>query len=170
MRKMTAVALVYAALASILPAAAQQNQQQPQQAGKKLEALLNAAELPFNKSEEGIYIAVISIDQTESERFRVGLSNLGNDPNNEKLQIIQMYFMLGQIPKGASFPPALIKQMNQWNANLTMGKVVAIGNLVWYASASWLSHTDAETLAIDATLGHYVSQDLRKEIAPYLKQ
>jgi hypothetical protein len=37
-------------------------------------------------------------------------------------------------------------------------------------SSSWLARTDAETLAQDAVLGHYVSQDLRKEIAPYLKQ
>jgi hypothetical protein len=171
MRKMIAVALVYAVLGSVLQAVAQgQKQPQPQQAGKKLEAMFNAAEIPFTKPEEGRYIAVISVDQNESERFHVGLSSLGNDPNNERYQIIQMYFLLGQVSKGASFPPALIKQINEWNSNLTMGRVIAVGNVIMYTSSSWLSKTDADTLVLDATLGHYASQDLRKEIAPYLKQ
>jgi len=34
----------------------------------------------------------------------------------------------------------------------------------------WLFRIDANTLAQDAVLGHYVSKDLRTEVAPYLKQ
>lgn len=172
MREALAVLLVFTVVELISSSAAQtKNQsQQPQAAGKKLEALLNTAEIPFSKSEEGSYVAVISIDQNESERFHLSLSSLGNDPNDERYQIIQMYFLLGQIPKGSTFPPALIKQINTWNANLTIGKVVAVGNVIIYTSTSWLATTDADTLSLDATLGHYSSQDLRKEIAPYLKQ
>jgi hypothetical protein len=171
MRKAIIGGLVCAVLGAVSIAMAQQQgqPQQPPQAGKKLEALFNAAEMPFTKSEEGKYIAVISVDQNESERFHVGLNYLGNDPNDEKYQIIRMYFLIGQIPKGASFAPALIKQINQWNANLTMGRVIAVGNVVMYTSSSWLARTDADTLALDAALGHYASQDLRKEVAPYLK-
>jgi hypothetical protein len=47
--------------------------------------------------------------------------------------------------------------------------VVIIGNAILYTSSSWLSRTDADALAQDAVLGHYLSTDLRKEIAPYLK-
>jgi hypothetical protein len=65
-------------------------------------------------------------------------------------------------------PIALIKQIAEWNASLTLGKVAVFNNAVMYMSSSWLARTDAETLAQDAVLGHYVSQDLRKEIAPYL--
>lgn len=171
MRKMISLALICAVLGSI-PVAEGQNQtpQQPPQAGKKLEALFNAAEMPFTKSEEGSYIAVITVEQNESERFNVGLSSLGNDPNDERYQIVRMYFFLGQIPKGTSFTPALIKQINQWNVNLTMGRVLAVGNTVLYTSSSWLARTDANTLALDAALGHYASVDLRKELTPYLKQ
>jgi hypothetical protein len=171
MRKMISLALICAVLGSI-PVVEGQNQatQQPPQAGKKLEALFNTAEMPFTKSEEGSYIAVITVEQNESERFNVGLSSLGNDPNDERYQIVRMYFFLGQIPKGTSFSPALIKQINQWNVNLTMGRVIAVGNAVVYTSSSWLARTDANTLALDAALGHYASADLRKELAPYLKQ
>jgi hypothetical protein len=172
MRKLILVGLVCIVLGAASVAMAQQQgqAQQTPQAGKKLEALFNAAEMPFTKSEEGNYIAVISVDQNESERFHVGLNSLGNDPNDEKYQIIRMYFLIGQIPKGASFSPALIKQINQWNANLTMGRVIAVGSVIMYTSSSWLARTDADTLALDAALGHYASQDLRKEVAPYLKQ
>jgi hypothetical protein len=171
MRKTISLALICAVLGSI-PVAEGQNQatQQPPQAGKKLEALFNTAEMPFTKSEEGSYIAVITVEQNESERFNVGLSSLGNDPNDERYQIVRMYFFLGQIPKGTSFTPALIKQINQWNVNLTMGRVIAVGNAVVYTSSSWLARTDANMLALDAALGHYASVDLRKELVPYLKQ
>jgi len=50
-----------------------------------------------------------------------------------------------------------------------VGKVVVIGSAILYTSSSWLSRTDADALAQDAVLGHYLSKDLRKEIAPYLK-
>ena len=36
--------------------------------------------------------------------------------------------------------------------------------------SAWLYRTDADPLAQDAVLGHYVSKDLRKDVAPYLKQ
>jgi len=50
-----------------------------------------------------------------------------------------------------------------------VGKVVVIGSAILYTSSSWLSRPDADGLAQDAVLGHYLSKDLRKEIAPYLK-
>lgn len=173
MRRALALTLVYALLVSASAVKAETRNQQPaaqsQSAGTKLEAILNAAQMPFNKMEDGSYVAVISVDQNESERFHISLNHLGNDPNDAQLQIVQMYFLLGQIPKGSSFPPALIKQINQWNSELTMGKVFAVGNVIVYATSSWLLKTDAESLSVDATLGHYSSQDLRREVAPYLK-
>jgi hypothetical protein len=60
--------------------------------------------------------------------------------------------------------------MGKWNANLTLGKVVIIGEAILYTSSSWLAHTDAQLLATDAVMGHLTSKDLRKEVAPYLKQ
>jgi hypothetical protein len=97
------------------------------------------------------------------------VSTIGNNPNDEKLQVVQLYFLLGQLPKDTPAPIALTKQINEWNANLTVGKVVVIGSAILYTSSSWLSRTDADGLAQDAVLGHYLSKDLRKEIAPYLK-
>ncbi|MBZ5521326.1 MAG: hypothetical protein LAP21_03615 [Acidobacteriia bacterium] len=170
MRKMAAVVLVLVILGSIAPAAAQKTAPPKQSAGARLEALLNSADIPFNKPEEGRYNAVISVSQDESERFNIALSHLGDDPNQEKLQFYQMYFLLGQMPKGASFPNALIKQINEWNTNLTMGKVVAVEGYIMYISSAWFSQTSADSLTQDAVMGHYVSQDLRKSVAPYLKQ
>ncbi len=170
MKKMMATALAWLFLSSMLSSSAQtQSQHQSQAASQKLEAMLNTAEIPFNKTEDGSYIAVVSVSQNESERFHIQLNYLGDDPNNQRYQVIQMYFLLGQIPKGAAFPPALIKQINQWNADLTMGRVVAVGNVIMYTSSAWLAKSDAESLTLDAALGHFASQDLRKEIAPYLK-
>jgi len=173
MRKLAIVALVCAILWPVLPAAAQQQAAQPQPSqspGKKLEALFAAAEIPFTKRDEGRYIAVITVEEGESDRFQVILTALGDNPNNEKLQITQMYFLLGQLPKGAQAPAALIKQVAEWNANLTLGKVVIIGDSILYTSSSWLSRIDADTLALDAIVGHYASKDLRKNVEPYLKQ
>jgi hypothetical protein len=97
------------------------------------------------------------------------VTSIGNDPNDEKLQIVQLYFLLGLLPKDTQTPIALTKQIAEWNANLSVGKVVVIGGAVLYTSSSWLFRTDADALAQDAVLGHYLSKDLRKEIAPYLK-
>jgi hypothetical protein len=170
-RKMrTTFAVLCCLFTSLVLSPALYGADQPQKPSSKLEAMLNAAEMPFNKTGEGRYIAVISVDQNESERFHIQLNYLGNDPNDEHYQIVQMYFLLGQIPKGSTFPTALIKQINEWNSNLTMGRVVAAGTVIMYASSSWLAKTDADTLALDAALGHYASENLRKEVAPYLKQ
>jgi hypothetical protein len=166
MSKIVAVALGCALLGSTLFAA----QTQSPASSKKIEALFKAAEIPFTSSEEGSYVAVITVEEGESDRFHVYLSSLGNDPNNEKLQIVQLYFLLGALPKGSPVPIALTKQIAEWNANLTMGKIVVIGSAILYTSSEWLSRTDADTLAQDAVLAHYVSKDLRKEVAPYLKQ
>ena len=165
MRKVAVVALGCALLGSALLAA----QEQPQASGKKIEALFKTAEIPFTSSEEGSYVAVITVEEGESDRFRVYLSAIGNDPNDEKFQVVQLYFLLGLLPKDTPVPIALTKQIAEWNANLTVGKVVVISSAILYTSSSWLSHTDADALAQDAVLGHYLSKDLRKEIAPYLK-
>jgi hypothetical protein len=165
MRKVAVIALCCALLGSTLLAA----QKQSPASGKKIEALFKAAEIPFTSSEEGSYVAVITVEEGESDRFHVYLSTIGNDPNAEKLQVVQLYFLLGLLPKDTPVPVALTKQITEWNANLTVGKVVVIGNAILYTSSSWLSRTDADALAQDAALGHYLSKDLRKEIAPYLK-
>lgn len=166
MSKILVVALGCAVMGSTFLAA----QAQSSSSSKKIEALFKTAEIPYTSSEEGSYVAVITVEEGESDRFHVYLSTLGNDPNNEKLQIVQLYFLLGALPKGAPVPAALTKQIAEWNANLTMGKIVVISNAVLYTSSEWLSRTDADTLAQDAVLAHYVSKDLRKEVAPYLKQ
>jgi len=166
MRKIVVAALGCALLGSTLLAA----QTQSSASSKKIEALFKAAEIPFTSSEEGSYVAVITVEEGQSDRFHVYSSSLGSDPNNEKLQIVQLYFLLGVLPKGSPVPIALTKQIAEWNANLTMGKIVVISNAVLYTSSEWLSRTDADTLAQDAVLAHYVSKDLRKEVAPYLKQ
>jgi hypothetical protein len=165
MRKVALVALCCALLGSSLLAA----QKQSPASGKKIEALFKAAEIPFTSSEEGSYVAVITVEEGESDRFHVYLSTIGNDPNDEKLQVVQLYFLLGALPKDAPVPIALTKQIAEWNANLTVGKVVVIGSAILYTSSSWLSRTDADGLAQDAVLGHYLSKSLRKEVAPYLK-
>lgn len=145
-------------------------QGQSSAASRRIESLFKAAQIPYTSSEEGSYVAVVTVEEGESDRFHVYLSTLGSDPNNEKLQIVQLYFLLGALPKGTPVPVALTKQIAEWNANLTMGKIVVISDAILYTSSEWLSRTDADTLAQDAVLAHYVSKDLRKEVAPYLKQ
>src|SRR5277367_4611312 len=122
MRKVAVVALGFALLGSTLLAA----QKQPQASGKKIEALFKTAQIPFTSSEEGSYVAVITVEEGESDRFHVYLSTIGNDPNDEKLQVVQLYFLLGLLPKDTQTPIALTKQIAEWNANLTVGKVVVI--------------------------------------------
>jgi hypothetical protein len=165
MRKLPVVLLGCALLGSTFLGA----QKQPQASSKKIETLFKTAEIPFTSSEEGSYVAVITVEEGESDRFHVYVSTIGNNPNDEKLQVVQLYFLLGQLPKDTPAHIALTKQINEWNANLTVGKVVVIGSAILYTSSSWLSRTDADGLAQDAVLGHYLSKDLRKEIAPYLK-
>jgi hypothetical protein len=48
--------------------------------------------------------------------------------------------------------------------------VVIDDNVVLYTSTEWMSRVDANTLVLDATIGHYASKDLRKEVAAYIKQ
>ncbi len=135
-----------------------------------LESLFKADQLPFVKIADAHYAAVITADNGESDRFQVFLSNVGNDATDETLQVMQIVFYLGEIPKGASAPVALIKQMNEWNGNLSRGSVFIVGQSVIYQSSGWLSKSDAASLAIDALIGHYSAVKLRKEVEPYLKQ
>ena len=176
MRRIAAMALMMAVLGSAVPSGAQesqgaQKQSQAQPSTKKLEALFTAAEIPFTKSENGrYYVAVITVEDNVSERFYCSLSSLSDDPNDEKGQVLTMDFILGYLPKGTTPSTALIKQIAQWNSHLTFGKVIIIGEAVVYNNSSWFSRVTADTLAWDAATFHYVSQDLHKEVAPYLKQ
>jgi hypothetical protein len=171
MTKWMSTLLMCMMLTSVLPAQQQKDDKHAyDQAGKKLEALLNAAQIPYNRLDDSNYVGVITVEQNESERFHLQLNYLGDDPNNAQYQIVQIYFVLGQIPKGAQWPPALIKQINKWNADLITGRIIALDNVIVYTSNEWLSRLDADTLGLDAALGHYTANDLRKEVAPYLKQ
>ncbi|HWZ43226.1 MAG TPA: hypothetical protein VNW97_07100 [Candidatus Saccharimonadales bacterium] len=172
LRKMATFALALAFLGSIATFAAQkQKAAASKPAGSaKLEELLNAAEIPFNRAEEGHYAAVFSTGQNESEKFHIYLEHLGDDPNQERLQFYRMYFLLGQMPNGVAVPSALIKQINAWNTNLSMGKVIAVEGSIMYVCTAWLFQADASSLVQDAAVGHYASDDLRKSVAPYLKQ
>ena len=67
MRKVAVVALCCALLGSTLLAA----QKQSPASGKKIEALFKAAEIPFTSSEEEGYVAVITVEEGESDRFPV---------------------------------------------------------------------------------------------------
>jgi hypothetical protein len=99
MYKLSTVFLILAVLGPVMPALAQNNPQPKQTAGQRLEKLLNEAELPFTKREENSYVTVITMEENESERFEVFLTSLGDDPNNERLQVIQMYFVVGRLAK-----------------------------------------------------------------------
>jgi hypothetical protein len=139
-------------------------------AGARLEAIFKGAEMPFVKIKDDHYKAVVSIDENESDRFQVFLEAIGNNPNDEQLQVMQIVFFLGAIPEGRSAPTALIKQINEWNATLARGSVFISGSAVVYQSSAWLAKSDPTTLVNDALVGHFTSQRLRKEIEPYLKQ
>jgi hypothetical protein len=139
-------------------------------AGAKLEAIFTGAEMPFVKLKDDHYKAVVSIDQNESDRFQVFLETIGNNPNDEQLQVMQIVFFLGAIQEGRSAPTALIKQINEWNGTLARGSVFISGSAIVYQSSAWLSKSDPTTLMNDALVGHFTSQQLRKEIEPYLKQ
>ena len=135
-----------------------------------LETIFKADQLPFVKIADSHYAAVITTDSGESDRFHVFLSNVGNDPNDETLQVMQVVFYLGELPKETSAPVALIKQMNDWNGSLSRGSVFIVGQSIVYQSSDWLFRSDAASFAIEAIVGHYSALRLRKQIEPYLKQ
>lgn len=139
-------------------------------AGAKLEAIFKSAEIPYVKLKDDRYKAVVSISDSESDQFQVYLQTIGNNPNDEQLQVMQMVFFLGAIPEGRTAPTPLLKQINEWNADLTRGSVFIAGSVILYQSSAWLSKTDQNTLINDALVGHFTSQELRKKIEPYLKQ
>jgi hypothetical protein len=145
-------------------------QQGSSTAGSKLEAIFKGAEMPFVKLGDDHYKAVLSIDDNESDRFQVFLQTIGNNPNDDTLQVMQMVFFLGALPKGTATPTALIKQINEWNGSLSRGSVFVLDSVVIYQSSAWLSKSDPTTLVNDALVGHFTSQKLRKEIEPYIKQ
>jgi hypothetical protein len=139
-------------------------------AGAKLETIFKGAEMPFVKLGDDHYKAVLSIDDNESDRFQVFLQTIGNNPNDDALQVMQMVFFLGALPQGTTTPTALIKQINEWNGTLSRGSVFVLDSAVVYQSSAWLSKSDPATLVNDALVGHFTSQKLRKEIEPYIKQ
>jgi len=136
----------------------------------RLESLFKAGQMPFVKIGDSHYAAVVTTDDGVSDRFHVFLSTIGNDPNDEALQVIQMVFYLGEIPKGATAPVALIKKMNEWNGTLSRGSVFIVGQSVIYQSSGWLFKSDSGSLELDALVGHFSAVSLRKEVEPYLKQ
>ena len=98
--------------------------------------------MPFVKIADSHYAAVVTTNDGVSDRFHVFLSTIGNDPNDEDMQVVQIVFYLGEIPTGASAPIALIKQINEWNGSLSRGSVFIIGQSVVYQSSGWLFKTD----------------------------
>ncbi len=168
MTKKTAVGVLVAVLLGmILPAAAQNKG--AKSAEKKLESLLQAAEIPFTKAGDTRYVAVVTVDQ-DSERFQLTIQPLGDDTANEELYLVQMYFALGALPEGEQLSAALARQMVTWNSNLTVCKVIRIDNVFFLTATAWLMKTDSDTLALDAVLAHMTAKNLRKELAPYLKE
>jgi hypothetical protein len=136
----------------------------------RLESLFKASEMPFVKIADSHYAAVVTTDDGVSDRFHVFLSTIGNDPNDEDMQVVQIVFYLGEIPQGSSAPIALIKQINEWNSSLSRGSVFIVGQSVAYQSSGWLFKSDPKSLELDALVGHYSAVSLRKEVEPYLKQ
>lgn len=145
-------------------------QQGGSSADAKLEAIFKGAEMPFVKLGNDHFKAVVTIDDNESDRFQVFLQTIGSNPNDDALQVMQMVFFLGALPKGTTTPTALIKQINEWNGTLSRGSVFVLDSAVVYQSSGWLSKSDPSTLVNDALVGHFTSQKLRKEIEPYIKQ
>ena len=139
-------------------------------AGEKLEAVFKGAEMPFVKLGDDHYKAVLTINENESDSFQVFLQTIGNNPNDDTLQVIQMIFFLGALPKGTTPPTALIKQINEWNGSLSRGSIFVLDSVVLYQSSAWLSKSDPTTLINDALVGHFTSQKLRKDVEPYIKQ
>ena len=65
MKNLTVVVLGCALLGSTSLAAQKQNPA----SSKKIETLFKTAEIPFTSSEEGSYVAVITVEEGESDRF-----------------------------------------------------------------------------------------------------
>ena len=170
MKKLAVAVLILGVLGAVKPASAQKAAPPAETAMQKLEKLLKDAEMPFTKREDNSYVAVITMDDNDSERFEIFMTNLGEDQNDPKWQTLQMYFLLGRLPKDATVPAALKKEIDKWNGNLTMGKVVVVDNVILYTTSSWLVFTGAELLVRDAVMGHMTAKGLRKEVGPYLKQ
>jgi hypothetical protein len=145
-------------------------QQANTSASAKLETIFQAAEMPFVKLGADHYKAVVTIDTNESDSFQVFLQTIGNDPNDADLQIMQMVFFLGALPKGTAPPIALVKQINEWNSCLSRGSIFIVEGVIVYQSSAWLLKSDATTLTNDALVGHFTSQKLRKDVELYLKQ
>src|SRR5258708_13086308 len=93
-------------------------------AEKKLESLLQAAEIPFTKAGDTRYVAVVTVDQ-DSERFQLTIQPLGDDTANEELYLVQMYFALGALPEGEQLSAALARQVVTWNSNLTVSNLIS---------------------------------------------
>ena len=161
---------VFLALSLAALSCAAMGQQPNPKSEARLESLFKANEMPFVKIADSHYAAVITTDNGDSDRFHVFLSTIGNDPNDDNMQVVQIVFYLGQIPKGSSAPIALIKQINEWNSSLSRGSVYIIGQSVAYQSSGWLFKSDPTSLEIDALVGHFSAVSLRKEVEPYLKQ
>jgi hypothetical protein len=161
---------VFLALSLAVLSCAAIGQQPNPKSEARLESLFKAGQMPFVKIGDSHYAAVVTTDDGVSDRFHVFLSTIGNDPNDEALQVIQIVFYLGEIPKGSSAPVALVKQMNEWNGSLSRGSVFVVGQSVIYQCSGWLAKTDASSLEIDALIGHFSAVSLRKEVEPYLKQ
>lgn len=177
MKKALILTIFLAALGLATPAivahaddkAAANAAQPPSDEAKKVEGLLTATELPFTKTKDGNYTAVITVED-ESERFVIIPDRLGDDPNKADFQFIKLYFHLGDLPEGVKLSTPLAKQLAEWNSNLAIGKVVVEEGTVWYTSTLWLSTTDANALGREAVIGQIIAKDLRKQVAPYLKQ
>lgn len=139
-------------------------------AADKLESIFKGAEIPYVKLAADHFKVAVTLENNESAQFQVFLQTLGDDPNDPDLQLMQVVFLLGELPKGTTPPAALFKKINDWNNRLSRGSVVMDEGVIIYQSSAWIAKTDAQSLLNDASLGHYSSQTIRKELAPYLKQ
>ncbi len=141
----------------------------PAQAAGRVEVLLNEVGVPSADVGDGVRKAVIELEG-KSETALVRTQQLGNDPANDKLKVIQIIFVITRIAEDAKPSAAALAKINEYNVNLTIGKVAVWPGAVVYTHDLWYSTADAETFGTSLVVGALNAASLREALAPFFSE
>ena len=132
-----------------------------------LEELLKQSKLDYTKTEGGIFKVVV----TDNENTALVLADEVSLGDKGDIKIARIMCQVVTVPKGFTYPTAMLKKIAETNDAMLIGKLGIAGDAgVWYTSTFWLRNADSEILLNELALALYSVPEYRKELKPFVKE
>lgn len=142
----------------------------PVLAADKISDLLNELGVPSADAGDGMRKVLLDLGDGRSETFFVRPIQLGDDPNNEELRLMQVVSIVTRFPEELKVPGPALGKLNEFNGMISSGRLTTWPGAVVYMSQLWWKTANAQTLASELFLAAANLGEMRKALEPYFKE